>query len=158
MRVGRHANHSITLTLTAEEGRLLHGLTDELVALLDERGIQPADGGRHPALARLLPDAYPGDEEASAEFRRFTEDELAGTKTADARGVAAALQAGGPITLTRETVRPWLRCITDVRLALAIRLGIHEDGDEGDESPESQPVKQIYFWLGYLQESLLSAL
>lgn len=158
MRVGHRTYDTITLTLTAEESRLLESLADELVGLLDERDIGPAGTPRDPAVARLLPDAYADDAAASAEFRRFTEDELAGAKTADARGIAAALKDGGPIMLTGETVRPWLRCITDLRLALATRLGIREDGDEGDGSPESAPVKHVYFWLGYLQESLLSAL
>ena len=38
-----------------------------------------------PALARLLPDAYADDEEAAAEFRRFTERDLRDAKARDAR-------------------------------------------------------------------------
>ena len=158
MRVHRSQDDTITLTLTTEERTLLHSLTDELVGLFDERDVEPVGTARDPALARLLPDAYHDDPDASAEFRRFTEDELAGAKTSDARGVAMALDGDDGIELTRETVRPWLRSITDLRLALAARLGIREDGDEGDQSPASQPVQQVYFWLGYLQESLLEAL
>jgi hypothetical protein len=113
---------------------------------------------RDPALLRLLPDAYQDDQDASAEFRRFTEDELAGAKTSDARTVAMALRGDEAIVLDPESVRPWLRSITDLRLTLAVRLGIREDGDEGDTSQAAEPTQQVYFWLGYLQESLLAAL
>jgi len=158
MRVHRSIGGTLTLDLSREERGILHGLTDELVALLDERDIEQPGETRDPALARLLPDAYQGDAAASAEFRRFTEDELAAAKTADARALSMALQAGGPIVLEAETARPWLRSITDLRLALAARLGIRDDGDEGPLGPEAEPTKAVYFWLGYLQESILSAL
>ena len=55
-----------------------------------------------------------------------------------------------------------LRSFTDVRLALASRLGI-EEGDEAfwyelsDEDPRSQ-AHDIYEWVGYLQETLVDAL
>ena len=43
-------------------------------------------------LRRLFPDAYPGDPEASADFRRFTQRELSDKKVAEALVVRAALQ------------------------------------------------------------------
>jgi hypothetical protein len=158
MRVHRGNKATITLTLSEEERALLLSLTDEIVGLLDERDTEPEGAMRDPALLRLLPDAYQDDQDASAEFRRFTEDELAGAKTSDARAVAMAVRDDEVIVLNRDSVRPWLRSITDLRLALAVRLGIREDGDEGDTSPEAEPTQQVYFWLGYLQESLLAAL
>jgi hypothetical protein len=158
MRVHRGNKSTITLTLSDEERALLLGLTDEIVGLLDERDMEPVGAVRDPALLRLLPDAYQDDHEAAAEFRRFTEDELAGAKTSDARTVAMALRGDEAIVLDPESVRPWLRSITDLRLTLAVRLGIREDGDEGDTSQVAEPTQQVYFWLGYLQESLLAAL
>jgi hypothetical protein len=158
MRVNRGNRATISLTLSPEERALILSLTDEIVGLLDERDIGPVGAERDPALARLLPDAYHDDHEASAEFRRFTEDDLAGAKTSDARTVAMAVRGDEAIVLDRDSVRPWLRSITDLRLALAVRLGIREDGDEGDTSLQAEPMQQVYFWLGYLQESLLAAL
>ena len=55
-----------------------------------------------------------------------------------------------------------MRSFTDMRLALATRLGV-EEGDEDywhslpDEDPRAQ-VHDIYDWLGYLQETLVDAL
>jgi hypothetical protein len=55
-----------------------------------------------------------------------------------------------------------MKTITDMRLALATRLGI-EEGDEElwDELPDDDPrthVHDIYDWLAYLQETLVRAL
>jgi hypothetical protein len=55
-----------------------------------------------------------------------------------------------------------MRCFTDLRLALATRLGI-EEGDEDywhglpDDDPRTH-VHDIYEWVGYLQETLVAAL
>ena len=56
----------------------------------------------------------------------------------------------------------WMRSFTDIRLALATRLGI-EEGDESywDMLPEEDPrthVHDIYEWVGYLQETLVQSL
>ena len=56
----------------------------------------------------------------------------------------------------------WMRSFTDLRLALATRLGV-EEGDEElwhalpDDDPRAQ-AHDIYEWVGYLQESLVLAM
>ena len=55
-----------------------------------------------------------------------------------------------------------MRSFTDLRLALATRLGV-EEGDEEywDALPDDDPRAQahdIYDWVGYLQETLVHAL
>lgn len=143
---------------------------DPLEALVDMEGpvVSPDD----PVLARLLPDAYRGDDEAAADFRRFTEATLRADKVANADTVLASLRAGGyehddesggadtvEVDLSPGDVQAWLRCLTDMRLALATRLGI--DDDEGLELPEDDPraaMYDVYGWLGYVQESLVLTL
>ena len=55
----------------------------------------------------------------------------------------------------------WMRSFTDMRLAIATRLGV-EEGDEEywhslpDDDPRAQ-VHDIYDWLGFLQETLVHA-
>ena len=55
----------------------------------------------------------------------------------------------------------WMRSFTDMRLAIATRLGV-EEGDEDywyslpDDDPRAQ-VHDIYDWLGYLQETLVES-
>jgi hypothetical protein len=55
-----------------------------------------------------------------------------------------------------------MRSFTDIRLALATRLGV-EEGDEEmwhslpDDDPRAQ-AHDIYEWVGWLQETLVEAL
>jgi hypothetical protein len=127
-----------------------------------------------PVLARLVPTAYPDDEEAAGEFRRFTEGGLRDGKVRGAMAIIEALEEAGlpeevddePIYVDVELgggpALDWLKAFTDIRLALATRLGI-EEGDEDywrglpDDDPRSH-VHDIYEWVGYLQETLVESL
>ena len=66
------------------------------------------------------------------------------------------------VEMDRATAETWLKSFTDIRLALATRLGVEEDDDEvwaalPDDDPRSQ-AHDIYQWVGYLQETLVDAL
>jgi hypothetical protein len=117
-----------------------------------------------PALARLFPDAYGDDEAAATEFRRYTESDLRAGKRAAATGGLAKLlpltAAGGKLVLDRDEADAWLSWLNDIRLVLGTRLDITEDTYEDDLDPEDPrwDVMQVYSWLGWLQESLLSCL
>jgi hypothetical protein len=116
-----------------------------------------------PVLARLLPDAYRDDPEASGEFRRYTEQGLRSGKAAAARTVLATLPpGGGRIRLSEPEAQAWLRALNDVRLALGVTLGVTDDFDEQvaemqTEDPRAAYVG-VYQWLAYLQETLVQAL
>jgi hypothetical protein len=116
-----------------------------------------------PVVARLLPDAYQDDPEASSEFRRYTERSLRSEKAAAARTVLATLPPrGGRIRLSEPEAQAWLRALNDVRLALGTRLGVTDDFEDrvtemGPDDPRSAAVG-IYQWLAFLQETLVQAL
>ncbi len=114
-----------------------------------------------PALARLFPDAFTDDPEASAEFRRFTERGLREAKFANASLVIAALELGAP-TIPRDDVGAWLGFLNDTRLTLGTRLEISEDNhDELAALPGDDPrlgLFHIYDWLTYLQDTLVRVL
>jgi hypothetical protein len=116
-----------------------------------------------PVLARLLPDAYRDDPEASGEFRRYTEHGLRSGKAAAARTVLATLPPeGGRIRLSEPEAQAWLRALNDVRLALGTRLGVTDDFDDqvadmATEDPRAAYVG-VYQWLAFLQETLVQAL
>jgi hypothetical protein len=116
-----------------------------------------------PVLARLLPDAYRDDPEASGEFRRYTEQGLRSGKIAAARTVLATLPPkGGRVRLSEPEGQAWLRALNDVRLALGVHLEVTDDFDErsdeiGPDDPRSAYV-EVYHWLAFLQESLVRAL
>lgn len=66
------------------------------------------------------------------------------------------------VRIEAPAVQSWLRCLTDIRLALATLLDVEEDDeDRWDGLPEDDPQRQthdVYQWLGFVQETLVSAI
>ena len=166
----------ITVTFGTDESTVLHHVLTEMLELLgpgesveddplaEAVGIGtstevPAD----PALARLFPDGYTDDPEASADFRRYTET---GLRTAKREALETALSTVGDpgerVTLTAEQADAWLRALNDTRLVLGERLGITDDHDEVIEALADDDPRLALFWvygrLTDLQESLVQAL
>ncbi|MGR8010287.1 DUF2017 domain-containing protein [Streptomyces hypolithicus] len=153
---------------------------DPLAALFAEG---PSEAPSDPALARLFPDAY-GDPQAgpetedkqevranSAEFRRFTENDLRERKREDALAVVRRLDAlsatgeggGAVLKLDEDDCRRWLGTLNDLRLTIGTRLEVTDEDENGElyRLPDSDPRKPMlmaYLWLGALQESLVEAL
>ncbi|MBF4461002.1 MULTISPECIES: DUF2017 domain-containing protein [unclassified Rathayibacter] len=154
-----------------EEAGILRHLAGEMLELLD-RGGSSEEALADPALARLLPDAYRDDPEAAAEFRRFTAPDLAGRKMDDARAVAAALDSGDgsghsgvfaglgevAVRLDPPQALAWLRALTDMRLALAARLGIEHSDDVEPTDDAGAAIRSVYDWLGGIQDGLVRAI
>jgi Domain of unknown function (DUF2017) len=116
-----------------------------------------------PVLARLLPDAYSDDPDASAEFRRYTEESLRAGKISSARAVLASLPAGGgDVVLSEPECQQWLKALNDVRLALGVRLGITDENEDLMSSASVDDPRSaylwVYQWLAYLQDSLIESL
>ncbi|WP_416483585.1 DUF2017 domain-containing protein [Streptomyces sp. CL12] len=142
----------------------------------------PSEPPADPVLHRLFPDAYSDPEKApdspaqaeerrahSAEFRRFTENDLRAGKRENALAVIRGLDALAPVEggavlkLSPEESRRWLGSLNDLRLAIGSRLEIADDDDTEllyrlpDEDPR-KPMVMAYLWLGGLQETLVSTL
>ena len=157
------------------------GATDPLDALFAEGPTEPP---RDPALARLFPDAYvaPGQEldedaekearAASAEFRRYTENDLRARKRDDALAMVrdldslstgSAAKGQAVLELAPQKSRQWLGALNDLRLAIGTRLEVTDDDDGGEllglpDSDPRKPMVMAYFWLGGLQETLVETL
>ncbi|KFF60991.1 hypothetical protein JF66_00475 [Cryobacterium sp. MLB-32] len=162
---------------------LLKLVATQLVDMLREAGENVPAAAQDPVFRRMLPDAYPDDTEATDEFRRFTAGDLLESKVFNAGVVLATLGAAladppqadalasarddideppereaVTLDLDPEAVQSWLRTLTDLRLTLAERLLIAPDGTrhlEGDEEPF---LRELYEWLGSVQESLVYAI
>jgi hypothetical protein len=150
----------VLLDFSRAEAAHLSVLVQDFVALLDE---SPADD---PAVARLVPSAYPEDDHADAEFRSLTEADLLDARRADARTVVAMIGPIDPAVLDSEAAHDivpiaidqnrlpaWLRTIAAVRLILASRLGIASD----DDRPVDDPRYGVYEWLAYRLDQLIEA-
>jgi hypothetical protein len=181
----------IVTQLSAYEVELLASLIMQLIELLSdgepegfadessaadpfEKIVQDLEGEpdepgplEDPVLKRLFPDAYPNDPAASADFRRFTERDLKAMKVAEARVVLnrlATTELGArDLKIPSDEVEIWLRTLTNVRLAVATRLGIKDaaDADELASLPDDDPrsyMVSVYDWLGFAQETLVAVL
>jgi len=197
----RDDDGQLVASLTEPESALLSSLAAQVADMLDELGSAPhitdpdaaalyesvGIGGSttlhdDPAIARLLPNAYSDDLDASRDFRGLTERSLAARKVANARAVIASLDAArsaaGELRLDAALVQSWMRTLVDIRLTIAARLGIEHDGDglDGDgldsgpraddtdrrsaghgESDDSLVMRDVYDWLGWVSESLMEA-
>ena len=171
----RRSRGRIVMRADATERAILTDLVGQLVELVSPRddpdadplarmvGIDPdAERPDDPAMARLFPDAY-DDEDDASEFRRFTERSLRDTKVAHARTVLDGLAASGDkIVLSDAQAVSWLGTLNDLRLTLASRLDLQEDNHESFyDLPEDDPrfpLFQIYDWFTFLQETLVHAL
>lgn len=171
----------VTARFDATQATLIRGLVGQVADLVGSDPPDPAAAGSEdalaaelglsqhaelpddPVLARLLPDAYADDPEASAQFRRYTEAGLRSAKVAAAMTVLETLPpSGGRVRLREPQSQDWLRALNDVRLALSVRLGVTDDFDEQvakmlPDDPRAAHV-WVYQMLGYLQESLVEAL
>ncbi|UQA95196.1 DUF2017 domain-containing protein [Streptomyces halobius] len=152
------------------------GGEDDLFASVFNDG--PSEPPADPVLARLFPDAYGGPDlvpddgvrAASAEFRRYTENDLRARKRDDALALIRSLdaltpagQGGAVLRLKPDECRQWLGALNDLRLAIGTRLEVtdEEDGGELLRLPDTDPRKPMvmaYLWLGGLQETLVESM
>ena len=129
--------------------------TDPLAKMLNMSGSTQIS--EDPALARLFPDGYSDDEHASADFRRFTEQDLRSQKIAALTTVTETLKEWpGKTSVTPEQAQDWLKALNDLRLVLGTRLEITDSSDR-DVDPED-PGMHLYNYLTYLQGTLIDTL
>ena len=197
-RIEKGDNPELAITFTSQEAHVLINLTEQLLELLAEGegqshqvdpllhlvGISSSDSlPEDPVLRRLLPNAY-DDEKAAGEFRRYTEHGLREKKKAHALTIYEALvpqdedwsgdtpleKGSIEISFAQDDAMAWLGGLNDLRLALAVRLGIGAEKDAPTPQEQqkkyelmvdSDPMKAVYAvysWIGWLQQSLLEAL
>jgi hypothetical protein len=133
-----------------------------------------------PAVRRLLPDAS-DDADVAAEFRRFTQDDLAAQKVDRLVLLGRMLVDGepavaAPFVVGREEAHAVAAALTDVRLVLADRLDLRTDAQveglydeldaEGDDGPDDRDdgsaarrfLVSVFLLTGLLQESLVDGM
>jgi hypothetical protein len=161
----------LTLKLDAAEQGVLSQLFDQMAELLNDPDSQTNSDplaqmlnmsgstqiSDDPALARLFPDGYSDDEHSSADFRRFTEQDLRAQKVsalATVRGTLADWT--GKAAITNQQAQDWLKAINDLRLVLGTRLEITDEVETDFEA--NDPGIHLYNYLTYLQGTLIDAL
>ena len=169
MRRGFHRDRQgrITLRLESVEVVILTDLVQQILALVEPGEVaDSAIESDDPAVQRLFPNAYPDDDAASSDFRRFTERSLREGKVARAQMVLEGLEQlaahDGRSEVEVDEARAWLGALNDLRLVLAARLGVDDDEGQwraavsGDD--EAEQGAMLYDWLTWLQDGLVDAL
>lgn len=134
----------------------MHGLLGEMRTLLEAELPRDDDVTR-----RLFPDAFE-DPDRSQEFRELVGDELRASKLAAVNALDANLAVDGPAQLVLEagSVPSLLAVLTDMRLAIGTRLGVTEEAMATAPDPSDPEIAawSVLHWLGWIQESVLSAI
>lgn len=152
--------HTVLMDLSRAEAAHLAMLVSDFLLVLEDSPESDT------AVKRLLPSAYPDDDEADAEFSRLTRDDLLASRRADARAVLdtigevdeSVLDSESahdvlPIAIAAAQLPAWMRTLTALRLVLADRMGIVDDEDQ----PVDDPRYGVYEWLAYRLDQLVSA-
>jgi hypothetical protein len=173
----RHGDNAYLANFSEAEREVLINLVEQIIELLAERvdhdnddplaamvGITMHDTPpEDEVLLRLLPNAY-ADQVDASEFRRYTESTLRQKKQAHAMAMRMHVKSAvdGIVELDHDGANAWLGAMNDVRLALGVRLKVEENSHDDLEllAPDDpmRGVYAVYSWLGWLQESLISAL
>lgn len=164
----------VALSLDLVELQVLQSLLTDLQEMIEPAPMQDADPlaeivgidetVAHPtdeAMVRLFPDAYVDDDEASMEFRRFTERGLRERRREQSKTVELLLERAnqGPTTLAEPEARAALGVLNDMRIVLGVRLGIEQDEDSWEDLFEPDDPRRhlhvAYQWLTWLQQELI---
>ena len=183
LEIKRQRGGTVTVALDAHEVLVVRSACEQLGELLESResqevvdGTPPtevipgvldpfADTGPKtrpddPVLARLLPDAYTGDTEATGEYRRYSEAEVLAFNRGNLETMLATLGDGAaPVRLDSDQLHSWMYAINDLRLTIGTRLELTEGYGEvmaalPPEDPRL-PMFYLYEWLSALQDGLV---
>ena len=131
----RQVVNEITQVLTSEETTAIHG--------------------------RLFPDAF-DDPEETQKYNALVHDELKAHKLRALDTIRNTLEDAGRVgaTLPPDEAHLWLTALTDIRLALGVRLEVSEEdmGREPDPDDPNALAMAVLHWLGWLQEMMVEKL
>lgn len=152
--VRRTRTGDFEIRLSDPERRLLGSLVPQLRAALEVDA--DAGGTKDPSLRRLFPTAYPQDQEQDLEYRSMVHDDLLARRHAALDTMESTLAA---TRLDEEALLAWMGAVNDLRLVLGTRLDVSEESDlVPDPDDPDGPALAVYGYLGFLLESMISAL
>lgn len=155
--VQRLPEGGLRVQLASRERQLLASLPEQL------RPILTGDDDPAGVRDRLFPHAY-DDAEQEAEYRELVGDTLLEERLDKLDAFAGTLDAGEEhdetwtLDLSDEDAEAWLSALNDARLALASVVGIEHESDWQAGPDPDNPTAVALWYLGWLQEELLSAL
>lgn len=150
----RGGNDSLKIKLNAEEAALLRRVVDEITQVI-------AGDEATPMHERLFPDAFE-DPEETKKYNTMVGDELKSNKLRALAVMRETLGDSGRVSATLATSEAhlWLTALTDIRLAIGVRLDVSEEdmGREPDPADPDGLALVVLHWLGWLQETMVENL
>jgi hypothetical protein len=143
---------TVRLVLDAQESQLLKQLTDEYRTVVTTERTGPVHD-------RLFPAAY-DDPKNESSYRELTEDDLTTHKLEALEKVRSHVgKRRSDITIADDDFDDWLRCLTDIRLAIGARLDVDEERMSEHVSPRdpNAAALSVIHWLGWITEGLIQA-
>jgi hypothetical protein len=146
------------------EAELLRDLARQVEAVVAG---PDAELGANPVRDRLFPRAYddPTEDEAETDWQAAAHPDLVRAKSDALAALLADLAAAGEgpgdrvvVVLDDARLEGWIAALNDVRLALAVSIGLTEQRQEvPDEDPQA-PAFEAYHWLTWFQGACIEQL
>ena len=152
--VRKSGDSSLKIKLNAQEATLLRQVVDEITQVI-------AGEEATPVHERLFPDAFE-DPEETKKYNTMVRDELKAHKLSALNSMRETLGEAGRVNATLSTSEShlWLTALTDIRLAIGVRLDVSEEdmGREPDPADPDGLALVVLHWLGWLQETMVENL
>ena len=152
-QLAKTENSDLHVALEEGEAAVLRGLLAEMSVLLGENV-----SGSDPVIARLFPKAYENETEQRS-YEGLIADELRQGKAAALQAVREKLGEGGPVNVVvpGPEIDAWLTVLTDLRLAIGMRLDVTEErmNEEFDPSDPDADALSVLHWLGWIQHRII---
>lgn len=150
----------VEVIIGADERDALRSVPPRLRAIVESSDPTPT---AEQVRERLFPRAYE-DAEADAEFRSIAEPDLVQGRLDALDTFLRTLDEGTDrgrrwqVRLTGEEAEAWLSVVNDARLVLAGTVGITDESDWDRGPDHDDPASVMLFYLGWLEEELVTAL
>jgi len=140
---------TFTINLQDHERETMLDLVGQLETVL-------SSGPDYERLRRLYPTAYNENPEHDAEYQGFMREELTQSRAASIATVREMLSSDSPVT--GNQLGAFMMVLNNLRLILGTLLDVNEDDDEPDETDPLYGQWQLYGYLGWLLEWVISSL
>ena len=152
--ITRDTDGGYTFSVDADDRRVLNDLFGQFKEVL-------VDGQESETVRRLFPTAYHEDPEHDEEYQRFMRSELLASHLHSVDRVRSLIDASAESTsiqLTQSDLDALMKATNGIRLLLGTLLSVSEDDhDDIDESDPTFGQHQLYAYLGWLLDWMVSA-
>jgi hypothetical protein len=150
----RDTDGNYTFSVDANDRHVLNDLFGQFKEVL-------VDGQESETVRRLFPTAYHEDPEHDEEYQRFMRSDLLASHLHSVDHVRSLIDASvesTSIQLTQSDLDALMKATNGIRLLLGTLLSVSEDDhDDIDESDPTFGQHQLYAYLGWLLDWMVSA-